>query len=134
MVERGVPRSAIFLGENMKEFDLDSVFIMSEILDKTGFMVDLKKIVASMKTEEIENLRDAQKVGREVGVGLVVQIMGDLSKSIYKAQPEVKKLIAHMTDKKIEEVGKMSLKEIVSFFKELVNVEGFEDFLKQAVS
>lgn len=118
----------------MKEFDLDSVFIMSEILDKTGFMVDLKKIVASMKTEEIENLRDAQKVGREVGVGLVVQIMGDLSKSIHKAQPEVKKLIAHMTDKKIEEVGKMSLKEIVSFFKELVNVEGFEDFLKQAVS
>lgn len=118
----------------MKEFDLDAVFIMSEVLDKTGIIINLKSIVSSLKTEEIQNIRDAQAVGREVGVGLFVQVVGELSKSIHKAQPEVKKLIAHMTDKKVDEVGKMTLKEIKSFFTELVAKEGFADFFKQAVS
>ena len=118
----------------MKEFDLDAVLIMSEILDKTGIIINLKSIVSSLKTEEIQNMRDARAVGKEVGVGLAVQVLGELSKSMHKAGPEVKKLIAHMTDEKIEDVGKMSVKEIIAFFKELITAEGFDDFFEQAVS
>ena len=117
----------------MKEFDLDDAFLMSEILDKTGLMIDIKKVTDSIKHDKLENVSDAKKIGKEAIVTIGLDLMASLIKSLHKARPEVKQLIANLTGKPVDDVGKMSMKEIKNFFLELVKAEGFSDFLSQAV-
>ncbi len=117
----------------MRKLDLDAVFLMSAVLDKTGIIFDIQDIVKSIKTDELKSIGDAQKVGKEAMISIVAQLAGSLSKSMYKAKDEIKELIAHLADKDIDEVGKMTFKEIKQFFIDLVNTEGFGDFFKEAV-
>ena len=116
----------------MRKLDLDAVFLMSAVLDKTGIIFDIQDIVKSIKTDELKSIGDAQKVGKEAMISIVAQLAGSLSKSMYKAKGEIKELISHLADKDIEEVGKMSLAEIKQFFIDFVKAEGFSDFFKQA--
>ncbi len=117
----------------MKKLDLDAVFLMSAVLDKTGIIIDMQDIVKSIKTDELKDIGDAQKIGKEVGISVVVQLAGSLMKSMHKARREIKELISYLAEKDMEEVGRMSMKEIKDFFTELVELEGFSDFFKQAV-
>lgn len=115
-----------------KPFDLDDVFLMSEILDKTGIVVDIKKATESIKTDKLEDLKDLTKVGKGMVVAIGVDIITSVMKNMYKAKSEIKQMMANMTDKKIEEVGKMRPAEIKTFFTELMEMEGLSDFLAQA--
>ncbi len=117
----------------MKQFDLDDVFVTSEILDKTGLLLDVKKITEGIKHDKLENITDAKQIGKEAIVTIGLDLMASLMKSLHKARPEVKQLISNLTGKTLDEVGKMSIKEIKNFFSELVKAEGFSDFFKQAV-
>lgn len=117
----------------MKRFDFDSILLMSEVLDKTGIIIDINEVIKGIKTDELKSLGDAQKIGKEVGISIVVQLAGSFMKSMHKAGPEIKELIAHLSEKSVEDVGKMTFKEIKQFFVELINAEGFSDFFKQAV-
>jgi len=117
----------------MKQFDLDDAFVMSEILDKTGLLLDVKKVTDGIKHDKLENFTDAKQIGKEAIVAIGLDLMVSLMKSLHKVQPEVKQLIANLTEKSLEDVGRMSMKEVKNFFTELVKAEGFSDFFKQAV-
>ena len=118
----------------IKDFDLDDVFVMSEILNKTGIILDLGKAIESVKTKGIENLEDLTSAGKELMITVIADVVTSISSAMHKAKPEIKQLIANLTGKSTEEVGKLTLKEIKLFFKELSEREGFLDFLKEAGS
>jgi len=115
-----------------RSFDLDCVFLMSEILDKMDLNVDADEIIKKTQVSKLENMKDAQKLGKEVFVGLGLELGVKMVRNLYKAKKQVKELIRLLTGMTEEEVSKMSIKQIKSFFEELMNHEGFADFLEQA--
>ena len=114
-----------------KEFDLEDVFVMSQIIDKMGLDADVKKIIEQVQTAQLSNKTDAQKVGKEVLVAIGVDLIGKFIRNLHKAHKEVKQLIANLTGKTVEEVAKMPLREMKAFFTELAGDGEFIDFLKQ---
>lgn len=115
-----------------KDFDLDDVFTISEIIDKMGLEADIDKITKQVKTAKIENKKDATTVGKEVAVGLGIDLVTKMIRNLHKAKSEVKQLISNLTGLDSQAVGKMGLRQIKDFFSELVQHEGFTDFLSQA--
>lgn len=116
----------------VKGFDLDCVFLMSEILDKMELGFDADKIIQGTKQSELKNKKDAAALGKEVVVGLGLDIGTKMIRKLYKAKDEVKELIMNLTGMSKEEVGKLGIKDMKEFFVLLVNHEGFGDFLAQA--
>lgn len=116
----------------IKEFDLEDVFIMSEIIDKMGIEADVDKITKSIKTAKIENKKDVSSLGKEVVVGIGIDLVTKLIRNLHKARKEVFKLIADLTGLKEEEVKRFTIKQLTAFFTELISGEGFKDFLSQA--
>lgn len=115
-----------------RSFDLDCVFLMSEILDNMDLNLDADNIIKKTQMSKLENMKDAQKLGKEVLVGLGLELGVKMVRNLYKAKKPVKELIRLLTGMTEEEVSKMSIKQIKSFFEELMNHEGFADFLEQA--
>lgn len=114
-----------------KDFDLEDVFVMSQIIDKMGLDADVKKIIEQVQTAQLSNKVDAQKVGKEVLVAIGVDLIGKFIRNLHKAGKEVKQLIANLTGKTVDEVAKMPLREMKAFFAELAGDGEFIDFLKQ---
>ena len=115
-----------------KDFDLDDVFLISEIIDKMGLEADIEKITSQIKTSKLKNKTDLTALGKEVAVGLGVDIITKMVRSLFKAKKEVKQLITNLTGLEEKEVSKMGIKQIKEFFTELFAHEGVEDFLQQA--
>lgn len=115
-----------------KGFDFDDVFIISEIIDKMGLEADIKQLTNATQSSKLENIDDASKLGKEVLMGLGIDLITKIVRNLHKARKEVKKLISSLTGLTEKEVSKMSLKQIKDFFTELVSNEEFEDFLSQA--
>jgi len=115
-----------------RDFDLDCVFLMSEILDKMDLGVDADNIIKKTQLAKLENMKDASKFGKEIAVGIGVEMASKIVRNLYKAKNEVKNLIGELTGQTPDEVQKMNLKDIKGFFSELVKHEGFADFLSQA--
>jgi len=115
----------------IKEFDLEDVFVMSQIIDKMGLDADVKKIIEQVQTAQLSNKTDAQKVGKEVLVAIGVDLISKFIRNFHKAGKEVKQLIANLTGKTVDEVAKMPLREMKAFFTELAGDGEFIDFLKQ---
>lgn len=116
----------------IKDFDLDDVFLFSEILDKMELNIDIDKMSRKIQISKLENIDDAKAIGKEVIVSMAADLITKFMKGLYKAKIQVKQFIANMTGLQLDAVGKMSLKEIKEFFTELINHEGFGDFLSQA--
>lgn len=116
----------------VKDFDLECVFLMSEILDKMDLGIDADNIIKKTKMAKIENTKDAGKLGKEIIIGVGVELGAKMVRNLYKAKKEVKQLIAELTGEPLETVNKMNLKDIKVFFDELVKHEGFGDFLSDA--
>lgn len=116
----------------VKDFDLDCVFLMSEILDKMDLGVDADNIIKKTKLAKIENSKDAGKLGKEIIIGVGVELGAKMVRNLYKAKKEVKQLISDLTGEPIEVVNRMNVKDITEFFNELAKHEGFGDFLSQA--
>ncbi len=116
----------------IKEFDLDDVFSMSEIIDKMGLGVEADTIIKKTNIAKLENIKDASKLGKDVVVSLGIELISKFVRNLYKAKNEVKQLIGNLSGMTPEAVSKMNLKQIKEFFAELVEHEGFKDFLLQA--
>ncbi len=116
----------------VKDFDLECVFLMSEILDKMDLGIDADNIIKKTKLAKLETEKDAGKLGKEIIIGVGVELGAKMVRNLYKAKKEVKQLIAELTGEPIEVVNKMNLKDIKEFFNELVKHEGFGDFLSDA--
>jgi hypothetical protein len=115
-----------------KNFDLDDVFLISEIIDKMGLEADIEKITKTIQTSKLENKLDAAGLGKEIAVGLGIDIVTKMIRNLHKAKTEVKQLISNMTSLGEKEVSKFGVKQIKDFFTELSKHEGFADFLSQA--
>lgn len=126
----------------VKDFDLDDVFLMSEIMEKMDIEVELEKYMNTKdainlfdgdeeKTEEQLNI-EAESLGKEMFLKLGLDLAMVFAKRMHRAKKEVAKLIMNLTGKTRDEVSKMKLKEIKQFFKDLVEQEGFKDFFSQA--
>lgn len=116
----------------IKDFDLENVFSISEIIDKMGLEADVEKITKQIKVSKLENKKDATALGKEVAVGLGIDLVTKIIRNFFKAKKEVKELISSLTGLSEKEVGSMNLKQMKEFFTEMVQHEGFEDFLSQA--
>ena len=115
-----------------KDFDLDNIFTMSDIIDKMGLEADVSNISKQIQTSKLENKKDATKLGKEVAISLGIELITKILRNLHKARNEIKELIASLTESTPELVGKFSLKQTKEFFTELVQREGFFDFLEQA--
>lgn len=115
----------------MKKFDLDDVFLMSEIIDKMGIDADVQDVLKQVKTAQLKNAGDAKKLGKEVIVGVGIGLITKMVRNLHKAKEEVKQLISQMTGRTKEEVSAMGISEFKQFFDDLVKDEEFADFLKQ---
>lgn len=115
-----------------KGFDLDNVFMISEIIDKMGLEADIDKITKTIQTSKLENKSDAKALGKEVAIGIGIDIVTKMIRNLHKAKDEVKLLISDLTGLDVKEVKKMGFKQIKEFFEEMTKAEGFDDFLSQA--
>lgn len=116
----------------IKDFDLDDVFLMSEIIEKMDLEMDTDAMIKKTSISKLSSKKDASALGKDVLMGLGIDLATKILKRLHKAKKEVKQLIASLTGKTVDEVGKMSLKDMKNFFTELVVHEGFTDFLSQA--
>lgn len=116
----------------VKDFDLDDIFLFSEIMDKMDLNIESEKLARKIQATKLENKDDAKAIGKEVVVAMGGDFILQLVRNMYKAQAQLKRFIANMTGMTPEEVSKMNLNKIKEFFKLLVESEGFDDFLEQA--
>lgn len=93
----------------MRELEGNDMFLLSEIADKMDIKLDVKG-----KTQE------------EIGVDLMLFLV----KKSHKAKDEIKQLVATLTEKTPEEVGKMSPKQLITSVKEILKQDGVLDFFK----
>jgi len=126
-----------------KDFDLEDVFLLSEIIEKMNLNIEIDKYMNAEqildaidpdqeeKTEE-EIEYEEERLGKELFIKAGTDLAIKFVKRMYKAKKEIKKLISNLTGKPVKEVSAMNLKEIKEFFMELVKQEGFKDFLSQA--
>lgn len=115
----------------IKPFDLEDVFTMSEIIDKMGLDADVRNVISQVNVSKLENADDAKALGKEVAVGIGIDLISKFIRNLHKAKNEVKKLIGDMSGKSPDEVSKFSMKDMKEFFAELLGDGEFIDFLKQ---
>lgn len=115
----------------IKPFDLEDVFTTSEIIDKMGLDADVRNVISQVNVSKLENADDAKALGKEVAVGIGIDLISKFVRNLYKAKSEVKKLIGDMSGKSPDEVSKLSMKDMKEFFAELIGDGEFIDFLKQ---
>lgn len=115
----------------IKPFDLEDVFTMSEIIDKMGLDADVRNVISQVNVSKLENADDAKALGKEVGLGIGIDLISKFIRNLHKAKNEVKKLIGDMSGKSPEEISKLSMKDMKEFFSELIGDGEFIDFLKQ---
>ena len=115
----------------IKPFDLEDVFTMSEIIDKMGLDADVRNVISQVNVSKLENADDAKALGKEVAVGIGIDLISKFIRNLHKAKNEVKKLIGDMSGKSPDEVSKFSMKDMKEFFSELIGDGEFIDFLKQ---
>lgn len=115
----------------VKPFDLEDVFTMSEIIDKMGLDADVRNVISQVNVSKLENADDAKALGKEVAVGIGIDLISKFIRNLHKAKNEVKKLIGDMSGKSPEEVSRLSMKDMKDFFAELIGDGEFIDFLKQ---
>ena len=104
----------------MRELQNEDMYILSEIADKIEFTLP--------KYPDISNKNQGEILAVQKDYGL--QIITMLIRKMYKAKPEVNKLLANVNEKSIEEISKMSIKETIIMLKNLIKQDGVLDFFK----
>ena len=77
---------------------------------------DLKELFKKGKTK-----KSKEEIGKD--------IIFSLAKKLYKAESEIMKLIAGITDKTVEEAEELPMKETLEIIKSMLSEEGVLDFL-----
>lgn len=118
----------------VKTFDLEAVFALSEILDKMEISLDKELFNKTVKTDKLESVEDATQLGKEIMISAIADLGIKVVSKIHKAKKEVLSFVADMSGTSVEEVKKLSLKELKEFFGELFATEGLKSFLSQAAA
>lgn len=96
----------------MRDFTFKDGFLLSEILDKMDFQMDLNQYAD-------------EKVNQEYIGGQMLLLF---FRKMHLAEKEIMKLIANMTDEPITDVEKWDVSQIKEFFNELFQQDGLKDF------
>lgn len=118
----------------VKTFDLETVFALSEILDKMEISLDKDLFNKTVKTDKLESIEDATQLGKEIMISAIADLGIKVVSKIHKAKKEVLAFVSDMSGTSVEEVKKLSLKELKEFFGELFSTEGLKSFLSQAAA
>ena len=116
----------------IKDFDLDEVFLLSEILDKMNLKIDTSKLTGKVSTDKLESMDDVKALGKDTLIAVIAELITDVIKNLWKAKNLVVKLISNLTGMKPEEVKKMGIKQLKEFFTELIEQPDFKNFLESA--
>ena len=93
----------------MRKLEADDMFLLSEIIDKMDIKIDF-----TIKNQE------------QMGADLFMQLI----RKTHKAKAEIRELIASLSGKSAEEVGKMSPSQMIGDIKEILKQDGVMDFFK----
>lgn len=115
----------------MKSFDLQDVFLLSKAIDKMELRIEADKLAKTVKAEKLENKEDAAALGKDVLMTIGLDIATKFIANLYKADKEVMQLISNISEKNIDAVKTMKLKEIKQFFVDLMESEDVKDFFTQ---
>ena len=102
----------------LRKLETDDMFLLSEIVDKMGLELDLD----ALSPKEGES---ATQVGFRALGPLIMQAV----RKLHAARDEVKQLIANLSGKSIEEIGKLSPRELIQAVQSIMSQEGALDFL-----
>jgi len=116
----------------IKDFDLEDIYLLSEILEKMNIAVKTEKLTGKIQTDKLENINDVKAIGKEAIVALIVDLASDVIKNLWRAKNLVNKFISNMTGIKPDDVKKMGIKDLKEFFKELMAQPDFKSFLESA--
>ncbi|MCK9191256.1 MAG: hypothetical protein M0P10_06910 [Sphaerochaetaceae bacterium] len=116
----------------IKEFDLEDVYLLSEIIDKANIPIKTEKLSEKVKTDKLESVEDLKSIGKEAFLAIAIDVTYSATRSLWKVKNLVNKFIGNMTGMKPEAVKKLGIKGIKEFFAELLNTPDFKSFLEQA--
>lgn len=112
-----------------KQIDLDDLFVLSEILDIMDLTTNVEEVIKGINQEEINNMNQAKSAGKQMAVSVFADLAVKVLKKIHLAKSEVYQLISNLTEKPVDEVRKLGLKDLKAFFGELFSNEDVADFL-----
>lgn len=96
---------------------IDQMFLVSEILDKTGF--DLPEMTKKIDGNTVE--KSEKEVAKEIGINLI--------KKMYMAKEQIIKLVEISTDKSVEE---LTSNEFLNTFVDALRNNGILSFGKSS--
>lgn len=102
----------------LRKLETDDMFLLSEIIDKMGLELD----VEALSPKEGET---ATQVGFRALGPLVMQSV----RKLHAARDEVKQLIANLSGKSVEEIGKLPPGALIQAVQSIMSQEGVLDFL-----
>jgi len=102
----------------LRKLETDDMFLLSEIIDKMGLELDLD----ALSPKEGES---ATQVGFRALGPLIIQAV----RKLHLAKEPVKQLIANLSDKSVEEIGKLPPGELMRAVQMIMSQEGVLDFL-----
>jgi hypothetical protein len=106
----------------MRELKLKDIYRLSAIIDKMQVKTDLNKLMDDAKKQP-----DAQAY---IGGQMIMILVSRL----HMAQKEVSSFLADLTDKTVEELENLSIKEVSDLFKELFSKNDMSGFFNSAVA
>lgn len=106
----------------MRELKLKDIYRLSAIIDKMQVKADLNKIM-----DEAKNTPDAQAY---FGGQLTMILISKL----HLAQKEVSAFLADLTEKSVEDLENLNIKQVGELFKELFGRNDMSGFFNSAVA
>ncbi|MFL0251410.1 hypothetical protein ACJDT4_13385 [Clostridium neuense] len=108
----------------MRNLNLEDTFTITKMLKKMNIRKEIKECIKDAKKTPGEN--NAESLGIDIAL-LVVENISSAEKEIYT-------LFSSLTEKKVEEVKKMGITEVVDTVKELFTNEDMKKVFSTALS
>ena len=105
----------------MRKLGFEDTFLLSKVIDDLNIETEISKF--------IKQARDSKETDMDK-VGLELFLL--IAKRWHRGKTSVMEFIAAITEKDIEEVKRLSLKDVKHVFVELVQQEDIADFFKSA--
>lgn len=96
----------------MRQFTLKETFLLSEILDKMDFKIDLNQLLDDKANQAY------------IGGQMILVLL----KRMHLAEREMVKLMASVSEEPIAEVEKWSISRVKEFLTDLASQDGIKDF------
>ena len=102
----------------LRKLEFDDMFLLSEIVDKMELELDVEELTPK-----------EGETATEVGFRVLIPLLKQVARKLHAARDEVKQLVANLSGKSIEEIGKLSPRELIQAVQSIMSQEGVLDFL-----